>query len=93
MPAKLIAFDIDDAAQHLAVVGSGSPSDLGKEGLNAPHLLRTQPEVSCIALVDSRRETVNVLVCKPNLWGLTLSVNHVDSRSAKKLFIYQQRFI
>ncbi|MCG6113092.1 MAG: hypothetical protein MEQ74_13110, partial [Paracoccus sp.] len=50
----------------------GSPSDLGKEGLNAPHLLRTQPEVSCIALVHSRRESVNLLACKPNLWGLTL---------------------
>lgn len=67
LPAKTVSLDIDDAAQHLAIVRSGTPSRFGKEGLNASHLLRAQPEVSCIALVHDQHESVNMLACKKDL--------------------------
>lgn len=72
LPAKTVALDVDDAAQHLAIVGPGAPSHLGKEGLDAPHLPHAQPEVPCVSLGHGKRESVNMLVCKSNLWGLTL---------------------
>lgn len=67
LPAKTVSLDVDDAAKHLAVVGSRAPSHLGKEGLHASHLLRAQPKVSCIALAHGQCESVNTLACKQDL--------------------------
>ncbi len=67
LPPKTVSPDVDDAAQNLAVVGSGAPSDLGKERLNASHLLWAQPEVFLLSVAHGLLICLNRLHNNANL--------------------------
>lgn len=67
LPSQPIPLDVDDTAQHLAVVGSRATSRLGKERLKPLHLLPAQPEISLVSFDHDHRESLNPLACNKNL--------------------------
>ena len=67
LPAKPVSLDVDDPAQHLAVVGSCAATHLGKERLKPPQLLRAQPKISLVSFIHDQRESLNPRASNKNL--------------------------
>ena len=60
-----IPLDVDDPAQHLAIVGPCAALHFGKEQLK---LLGARPKISLVSFVHDQRESPNPLACNKNLW-------------------------